>query len=100
MAIGELEEPRMSATRPGTIYAPSSRRQVAAGMSRLVAAIAASEIVVGGETALVAVLAERTEACAELTGFNALMSAGGDVDGEVLRWIASHVKPKKRLSAH
>ena len=90
----------MPATLPGSTHVPPSRRQVAAGVARLVDAIAASEIVVSGETAFVAVLAERTEACAELTGFNALMSAGGDVDGEVLRWIASHVKPKKRLSAH
>jgi phosphoribosylformylglycinamidine (FGAM) synthase-like amidotransferase family enzyme len=90
----------MPATHPGSSYVLPSHRQVAAGISRLMDAIAASEIVVGGETAFVAVLAERAEACAELTGFNALMSAGGDVDGDVLRWIASHVKPKKRLSAH
>ena len=90
----------MPATHPGTIYVPPSRRQVAAGVCRLSDAIAASEIVVDGEMALVVAQAERTEACADIGGFHALMTAGGDVDGEVLRWIASHVKPKKRLSAH
>jgi hypothetical protein len=74
----------------------------AADVRLLIAAVAASDIVVPEEAAggwAWTLVGDGVDGDLG-NSFNALMTATGDVDGEVLRWIASHVKARKRLSAH
>lgn len=69
---------------PAGLSAPPSRPANATDIHVLVAAVAASDI---------AVAAAAGDAHDAAFGI-------GDIDVEILRWIASHVKAGKRLSAH
>jgi hypothetical protein len=94
---GGVKESEMSSVHVGSLASPELRDSTAAEFRTLVSAIESSDIVVADLAAAKRLVLLRDVALDPQVPAASWASrfAPADIDGEVLRWIASHVKGRR-----